>query len=112
MDREFKGMRVEVAGRPGMKYRAIELSGGGKRAADVTVALGPSGPDVQQPFICRHGVLVPSAIAEHPSAEIGYVFLLGPQLEGDAGACDGMLTPAPVQQGLAAFLQRHFVRSS
>jgi len=84
-----------------MKDRAIELSGSGKRAADVPMALGPFRPDVQQPFICRRGVLVPSTVAEHPGAEIGDVFLFGPQLEGDAGACDGMLTPPPVQQGLA-----------
>jgi hypothetical protein len=101
MDGEFKGMRFEVAGCPGMKDRAIELSGGGKRAADVTMALGPSRADFQQPFICRRGVRVLSTIAEDPGREICYLFLLGPQREGDAGAFDGVLTPATMQQGLA-----------
>lgn len=50
-------------------------------------------------------------IAEHPGTEIGYFFLLGPQLEGDAGAFGGMIAPTPVQQGFAepAIKDREFV---
>jgi hypothetical protein len=84
-----------------MENCAIELSGGGKRAARMTVALGPSGTDFEQPLVCRGRVLVSSGIAEHPGAEIGYFFLLGPQLEGDVGAFGGMLAPSAVQQGFA-----------
>jgi hypothetical protein len=60
-----------------------------------TVPSGESG------FICRRGVRVLSTIAEDPGTEICYLFLLGPQREGDAGAFDGVLTPATMQQGLA-----------
>ena len=52
-----------------------------------------------------------TGIAEHPGTEIGYFFLLGPQLEGDAGAFRGMIAPTPVQQGFAepAVKDREFV---
>jgi hypothetical protein len=91
VDGEFKRTRIEVAGSAGMENCAIELTGGGKRAARVTVALGPLGTDSQQLLVSRRGVLVSPGIAEHPGTEIGYIFLVGPQLEGDAGAFGGML---------------------
>ena len=46
MDREFKGLRIEVAGYAAVENCAIQLSGGGKRAAHVAVALGPSRSDL------------------------------------------------------------------
>jgi hypothetical protein len=54
---------------------------------------------------------VAPGIAEHPSAEIGYFFLNGPELERNAGAFGSMLTPSPVQQGFAepAIKDREFV---
>ncbi len=108
---EFKRVRIELAGSAGMENCAIELSGGGKRAARVTVALGPLGTDFQQSFVSRRSFLVAPGIAEHPGTEIGYFFARGPQLEGDAGAFGGMLTPSPVQQGFAepAIEDREFV---
>jgi hypothetical protein len=118
MDGEFKRIGGELAGSAGMENCAIELSGGGKRAARVTVAFGPSGTDFQQSLIGRRGFLVTPGIAEYPSTEIGYFFLNGPQLEGDMGAFGGMLAPSPVQQGLAEpaikdgeFLLRKFALS-
>jgi hypothetical protein len=99
VDGELKGMRIEVAGSPSMKYRAIKLPAGCQRAAKVTVAFAPSRSGLQQPLICRRSIFVPAAIAEHPGAEVGCIFFLGPQLEGDARACDRMLTPPLVQHG-------------
>jgi len=99
MDSEFKGMGIEVAGCAGVKYRAIQLSSGCKRAAQVTMTLGPLRSHLQQPLICRGSGLVPSAVTEHPGTEVGYVFLLGSQLKGDACTFDGILAPSAVQQG-------------
>ena len=67
--------------------------------------------DFQQSLVGRRGFRVAPAIAEHPSAEIGYFFLNGPELEGDAGAFGSMLAPSPVQQGFAepAIEDREFV---
>jgi hypothetical protein len=101
MDGEFKRIGIEFAGSAGMVNCAIQLSSGSKRAARVTVALGPSRSDFEQLLVCRRGILVPSGVAEHPGTEIGYIFFLGPQLEGDAGAFGGMIAPSPVQQGFA-----------
>jgi hypothetical protein len=84
-----------------MENCAIEQSGSGKRAARVTVAFGPSGTDFQQSFVGRRGFRVAPGIAEHPGAEIGYFFLNGPELEGNAGAFGGVLPPSPVEQGFA-----------
>ena len=84
-----------------MENCAIEQPGSGKRPARVTVAFGPSGTDVQQPLVCRRSVLVTPGIAEHPSTKIGYFFLNGPELEGNASAFGSMLTPSPVPQGFA-----------
>jgi hypothetical protein len=94
-----------------MENCAIELSGSGKRPAGVTVAFGPSGPDFQQAFVGRRGFLMAPGIAEHPSAQIGYFFLNGPELKGNAGAFGSMLAPSPVQQGFAepAIEDREFV---
>ncbi len=67
----------------------------------MAVAFGPSGTDFEQPLVGCRSRLVPSGIAEHPGTEIGYLFLLRPQLEGDAGAFGGVLAPSPVHQGFA-----------
>ena len=101
MDGEFEQIRIQFTGFAGMENCAIEQPGSGKRAARVTVAFGPAGTDLQQSLVCRRSVLVAPGIAEHPGTEIGYFFLLRPQLEGDAGAFGGMITPSPVQQGFA-----------
>jgi hypothetical protein len=101
VDGEFKRIRIKLAGSAGMENCAIELSGSGKRAAGVTVAFGPSGTDFQQLLVGGRSFLVASGIAKHPSTEIGYFFLNGPELEGNAGAFGSMLTPSPVQQGFA-----------
>jgi hypothetical protein len=55
--------------------------------------------DFQQSLVCRRGVIVVPGIAEHPGTQIGYFFVSGPQLEGDAGAFCGMIARSPVQQG-------------
>jgi hypothetical protein len=75
------------------------------------VAFGPSGTHFQQSLVGRRGFLVAPGIAEHPSAEIGYFFLNGPELERNAGAFGSMFTPSPVQQGFAepAIKDREFV---
>ena len=111
MNGKFKRIRIEFAGSAGMENGAIEQSGGGKRAARVTVAFGPSGTHFQQSLVGRRGFLVAPGIAEHPSAEIGYFFLKGPELERNAGAFGSMFTPSPVQQGFAepAIKDREFV---
>ena len=101
MDGEFKRIRIEFTGPAGVENCAIELSCGGKRAARMTVALGPSGTDFQQSLVCRRCVLVSSGIAEHPGTEIGYFFSSGRQLEGHVRACGGMVAPISVQQGFA-----------
>ena len=77
----------------------------------MTVAFGPEGSEFQQSLVGRRGVLVAPGIAEHPSTEIGYFFLNGPELEGNAGAFGSMLAPSPVQQGFAepAIEDREFV---
>ena len=101
VDGELKRIRIEVAGSAGMENRAIEQSGSGKRAARVTVTLGPSRTNFEQPLVCRRRVLVAPGIAEHPGTEISYIFLCGLQLEGHAGAFGGMLATSAVQQGFA-----------
>ena len=101
MNDKFKRIRIEFAGSAGMENCAIELSGGGQRAARVTVAFSPSGMDFQQSLVGRRSLLVLSGITEHPGTEIGYFFLSGPQIEGNAGAFGGMLAPSPMQQGFA-----------
>ena len=98
---EFRRIRIDLAGPAGMKNCAIELSGSGKRPARVTVAFGPSGTDFQQSLVGRRGFCVAPGIAEHPSTQIGYFFLNGPEFEGNSGAFGGMFTPSPVQQGFA-----------
>jgi hypothetical protein len=101
VDGKFKRIRSELAGPAGMENCAIELSGSGKRAAGVTVALGPPGTDFQQSLVGGRSFLVASGIAEHPGTEIGYFFLNGPQPEGNAGAFGSVLMPSPMQQGFA-----------
>jgi hypothetical protein len=111
VDGEFKRIRIELAGPGGMENCAIEQPGSGKRPTRVPVAFGPSGTDFQQSLISRRGFRVAPGIAEHPSTEIGYFFLNGPELEGNAGAFGSMLTPSPVPQGFAepAIEDREFV---
>jgi hypothetical protein len=101
VDGEFKRIGIELTGSARVENCAIELSGGGKRAARVTVTLCPSRMYFQQSLVRRRCVLVSSGIAEHPGTEIGYFFFFGPQLEGDVGAFGGMLVPSAVQQGFA-----------
>src|SRR2546430_17349195 len=64
-------------------------------------SFGPSGTDFEQSLVGRRGFRVAPGIAEHPSTEIGYFLLNGPELEGNAGAFGSMLAPSPVQQGFA-----------
>ena len=78
MDGEFQRFTIEFAGSGCVENCAIELSRSGKRAARVTVALGPSRMDFQQSLVCRRCVLASSGIAEHPGTEIDYFFLFGP----------------------------------
>jgi len=77
----------------------------------VPVAFGPSGTDFQQSLVGRRSFRVAPGIAEHTSTEIGYFFLNGSELEGNAGAFGSMLTPSPVPQGFAepAIEDREFV---
>src|SRR2546430_12092952 len=49
-------------------------------------SFGPSGTDFEQSLVGRRGFRVAPGIAEHPSTEIGYFLLNGPELEGNAGA--------------------------
>ena len=84
-----------------MENCGIELSCGGKRAACVAVAFGPSGMDFQQSLVGRGGFYVAPGIAEHPSTEIGNFFLNGPELESNASAFGSMVAPSPVPQGFA-----------
>jgi hypothetical protein len=111
VDGEFKRIRIELAGPGGMENCAIEQPGSGKRPARVPVAFGPSGTDFQQSLVGRRSFRVAPGIAEHPSTEIGYFFLNGPELEGNAGAFGSMLTPSLVPQGFAepAIEDREFV---
>ena len=53
--------------------------------------LRPIGDGFSESFVGRRGFLVAPGIAEPKDAEIGYFFLRGPQLEGDAGAFGGVL---------------------
>jgi hypothetical protein len=60
--------------------------------------LGPTGANFQQLLVSGPRFIPSSAIAEYPGADVGYFFLFTAQLKGDAGAIDGILAPAVVQQ--------------
>lgn len=62
---------------------------------------GPVGPDRQQLLVGAGRVSVFSAVAEHPSTQIGGFFFVGLQIEGAAGALDGDVAASLVEQRLA-----------
>ena len=98
---EFQRSWIEVAGLCAVRYGALDLTGGGKRAARVTMSRGPVGPGRQQLLVggCRFSVC--PTIAEHPGAQIGDFFFLGLQIEGAAGALERDAAASLVEQHLA-----------
>src|SRR3984893_10520297 len=68
MESKFKRIRIEVARRPTVEGRTIDLSCGGERAARMAMPLGPLRTKFQQSLVCRRGFVVSAAIAEYPGA--------------------------------------------
>src|SRR6266404_1297016 len=101
MKSEFKRIRIEVARRPTVERRAIDLSRDGERAARMAMPLGPLRTKFQQSLVCRRGFDVSVAIAEYPGAEIRCIFFCRPQVESHAGAFDCIFSTPPMQQCLA-----------
>src|SRR5438046_10097422 len=73
VDRRAIVFRHQLGGAQGMRNRAVQIAGGGQRAAQMAMALGPIGRKRQQPLVSRRGLLMTTAIAEQPAV---YLVLL------------------------------------
>src|SRR5436190_21597223 len=69
-----------------MRNRAVQIAGGGQRAAQMAMALGPIGRMRQQPLVSRRGLLMTAAIAEQPGAEMRCIGVIWGPDEGAAAA--------------------------
>lgn len=77
VDRRAVVFRHQLGGAQRLRHRAVQIAGGGQRAAQMAMALGPIGRECQQPLVSRRGLLVTATIAEQPSAEMRGLAIVG-----------------------------------
>ena len=81
-----------------MRNRAVQIAGGGQRAAQMAMALGPIGRMRQQPLVSRRGLLMTAAIAEQPGAEMRCIGVIWGPDEGAAAAFEAVIAAPAVEQ--------------